>query len=382
MRKKYAYIKLGSHPVNNSIMQMLEKHFPDMDCHLIDVGRLLRAKKLAIMVNMFYVLKEYGLEILRAKKTIQGCFWRTTYIFDKMRSLVSNELSKQDFVFSFQNQSLFDGSKENLPHYVYTDHAHLANLYYPGFQRKDLYSSCWIELEKSIYKHATLVFTRSNYAAKSIIEDYLCPPEKVICVYAGGNAGANFEINRGKYQSKNILFVGGDWERKGGPDLVKAFKRVMETYPTAQLTIVGCSPRLNIVNCVVVGRVPPYRVNDYYEMACVFCLPSRLEPSAGVLLEAAAHALPVVATDVGGTTERVINEKTGYLVDPGNAIRLSEVLISLLGNPEQCRVLGENGRRLVRAKYNWENVGADIAKNIIATLGETPERKNPVCSED
>jgi glycosyltransferase involved in cell wall biosynthesis len=67
----------------------------------------------------------------------------------------------------------------------------------------------------------------------------------------------------------------------------------------------------------------------------------------------------------------VREEETGYLVKPGDVASLSEVLTRLLGNSEKCRILGENGRRLVLTKYNWENVGAEIARNIVATLGRT-----------
>jgi glycosyltransferase involved in cell wall biosynthesis len=356
-------------------MQTLVKQFPDLETDVIHVGDLIKNKKTLILANMFFVFKEYGLEILIGRKKIRECFWRTTYIFRKIKLLVSNLLSKNEHEFSFQFQSLFDGSKEGLPHYVYTDHTHLANLHNPGFEKKDLYSRRWIELERTIYHNATINFARSSNISRSIIEDYSCPSDKVICVYSGSNVGANFKVDKEKYKNKNILFVGVDWKRKGGPELVEAFKRVLKAHPTARLTIVGCSPKLNIPNCDVVGRVPLEGLNHYYERASVFCLPTRLEPFGIVFLEAFAHGLPVVATDIEGIPDFVLGGETGYLVKPGDAEHLSEVLIELIANPEKCQALGENGRRLVLERYSWEKVGAEIAKHIMATISDA---KGPV----
>lgn len=369
MARKFAFITRGAHPSKGSVMQTLIEHFPDWEIDVIHVGDLIRSKKTVILVNMFFILKEYGSEILLGRKKISECFWRTTYIFRRIKTLVSNLLSQDEYRFSFQFQSLYDGSKEGLPHYVYTDHTHLANLSYPDFEKKDLYSPRWIELERTIYHNATLNFTRSSNISRSIIEDYSCPSDKVICVHSGSNIGTNIEVDKGKYENKNILFVGMDWERKGGPELVEAFKRVLKAHPTARLTVVGCSPKLNIPSCDVVGRVPLERLNHYYERASVFCLPTKLDPSFPIVcLEAFAHGLPVVATDVEGIPDLVLEGETGHLVKCGDVEHLSEVLVELIGNAEKCQALGENGRRLVLEKYSWEKVGAEIAKNVMATL--------------
>ena len=367
MTRKIAYIKLHSHPINRSIMHMLAKQFPLLEVYMIDVGELIRNDRTTVSANMFFAFREYGLEILSGKKKIRECFWRTTYIFNRIKVLLSTVLSRDDYVFSFQNQSLFDGSKPGLPHYVYTDHTHLANLGYPSFDKEDLYSRRWINLERTIYHNATLNFTRSNYAARSIVKDYSCPSNKVVCVYAGTNAIPDSAVDKSKYGNKNILFVGVDWERKGGPELIKAFGQVLKVYPDAQLTIVGCTPNLNISNINIVGCVKQEDVTSYYEKASVFCLPSRLDPSPNVVLEASAHALPVVATDVGGTPDRVLNGETGYLVKPGDVGQLAEILIKLIGDAKKCQDMGEKGRHFVLERYNWEKVGAEITKRIVAS---------------
>jgi glycosyltransferase involved in cell wall biosynthesis len=369
MANRIAFIKIGSFShVNDKVAQLLVEYFPECKIDIIDVEDLIKNNKMIILINIFFIFKEYGLKPLFSLKKIKEYFGRTTYIFKTIKRLISGRVSKDEYEFSFQTQSLFDGSIQGLRHYVYTDHTHLANLHYPDFKKKNLYNPRWIELERTIYENATLNFTMGVNIAKSIVEDYACLPSKVFCVNVGSNVGTNFKIDRAKYNNKNILFVGVDWERKGGPDLVEAFKHVLKAHPNAHLTIVGCTPKLNIPNCDIIGRVPLEKVNEYYEKASVFCLPTRKEPFGIVFIEAFIHGLPVVATEIGAIPGFVLNDKTGYTVKPGDIKHLSNVLIELIGNPEKCLTLGENGRRLVMEKYTWEYVGTEIAKHINDTI--------------
>jgi glycosyltransferase involved in cell wall biosynthesis len=62
----------------------------------------------------------------------------------------------------------------------------------------------------------------------------------------------------------------------------------------------------------------------------------------------------VVATDVGGAREVVIDGETGYLVPSGDDVTMGEHIISLLQEPERARLMGERGRRVVAEKFSWE----------------------------
>jgi glycosyltransferase involved in cell wall biosynthesis len=374
MAKKMAFMMLMQHPAYDSIIEEIKKHFPEYETELIDVRSLAKKKKMIRWVNLFFVLKIYGLEILRGKKKIRGCIYRTPYMFRKVKDILSERLSQDEYAFSFQFQNLFDGSTEGLPHYLFTDHTHLAQRQWHDFGKKPfygaygLYSSKWIELEKTIYHNATINFTQSSNITDSIIKDYSCPPEKVISVYGGSSVGTDFKIDKEKYKNKEILFVAYNWEEKGGPQLAQAFKLVLQAHPDARLTIVGCSPELDIPNCDIVGQVPNENINQYYERASVFCLPTKLEPVSLVFLEAYAHGLPVVTTDFGITSGFIEKGETGYCVKYGDVTHLANVLTDLIGNPEKCQTMGANGRRLVIEKYSWEKAGTIVAKAILATM--------------
>lgn len=373
MPKKIAFFRPAPWPPANEVVaQTLRETYPEYEIVTIDLFARVRSRKGIFLANLFFVFQEYGLEILSGKKGLKRSFWRTPYVFRKMKQLASETLRQGDYVFSFQMQSLFDASAPGLPHFVYTDHTHLENLYYPAVGKQKLYSQAWIDLERTIYRNATLNFVRSTNIVNSLVAQYGCSPEKVVCVYAGSNLDANqIAKTPDVYGARHILFVGIDWERKGGPDLVAAFKEVLYACPDAQLTIVGCSPNIDAPNCNIVGRVPLGEVKKYYEAASVFCLPTRQEPFGIAIIEALSHKLPVVATNIGAIPDLVVNEENGYLIEPCDSKQLAEKLIGLISDPEKCRRFGEKGHALIAQKYTWGNTVATMMAHITSQLKST-----------
>src|SRR5262249_35300015 len=158
-----------------------------------------------------------------------GCRIRTRYYFGALKSAIGRHLAKDEYRFTFQTQSIFDASIPNTPHFVYTDHAEKECLNFPGFQKRDLFPVSWLDLEKSISDNAPLVFTMSNHIRQCLIDDYACPPEKVVSAGAGCNtAHTNTLEDFRRRGNGNILFVGRAWQPKGGPELVAAFRRVSQ----------------------------------------------------------------------------------------------------------------------------------------------------------
>ena len=171
-------------------------------------------------------------------------------------------------------------------------------------------------------------------------------------------------IDRGRFHAKNILFVGVDWERKGGPVLLEAFRSLRETHPDAVLTIVGCAPPIHQAGVHVVGRVPLTDVPGYYRTASIFCLPTLNEPFGLVFLEAFSYGLPIVATRIGAIGEIVQDGESGYLVAPQNADELADRLKRLLDDPSLCERFGSRGRDWVGRRYSWDATGGRIAAHI------------------
>lgn len=375
MRKKIAFLQIGAFSsINQSVLPVLAQHFPDLDIEIIDVAQMVKTDKQAALINLLPLGKAYGIDILRRKRRLWNCFFRTEYMFRYIQRVIRQRITPEQYAWTFQMQSMFDGSVPGLPHYVYTDHTHLANLYYPDYNRKNLYKPTWIRLEREIYHNATLNFTMSSHISRSMREQYGVDAERIVCVYAGSNAVADQTIAaQHDYSNKHIVFVGIDWERKGGPELIEAFKLVLAAHPDAQLTIVGCSPQVDVKNVRVVGRVPLTEVSQYYHRAAVFCLPTKVEPFGIAFIEALNHRLPVVATNIGAAPDIVLDGENGYVVEPGNIRQLADALITLLGDPQRCKAFAERGFAIAAERYTWPKVGQCLHKHIVASMGHPLE---------
>lgn len=372
-RKRIAFIRPKAWPLANRIVDgVLQEQFPDHELDVIDISMLVRQRPDIILVNSIATALLYGKDIALRRKKFRLAFWRTPYIFRQVRQLVRSQTAKETYSFSFQMQSLFDGSTPGIPHFIYTDHTHLENLNYAA-NRDNLYSERWIALEREVYQNASQVFVRSSNVRRSVIEEYQQASDKVALVYAGSNANVSTTKTEDRdYARPHILFVGLDWKRKGGPDLVKAFDLVRENCPEARLTIVGARPEIHIPNCQVIGQVKPEELDQYYQQASVFCLPTYLEPFGIVFIEAMTAHLPIVATRVGAIPDFVEEGKNGWLVEPGDVKAIASALLRLLKDPAMCRAFGEHSYRLTKERYSWRAVGEKFREdilNVLTTLG-------------
>ena len=376
MRKKIAYIRtFGSTPIGYSVEKMLRDTFPEYDVETIELTKLLRQYPHIILLNLVSFLALYTNKLLRDRNNLWAAFFATPYLFKKVKSLVNKHLAstKENYIFSFQLQSLFDTSTSFMPHFVYTDHTHLANLTYPDFDRARLFVKKWICLEKSIYEHATIVFTRSANISESLVGQYNIAKEKIRCIYVGANADNASEPRlKEDYQAKHILFVGIDWERKGGPILLEAFRAILAYHPDAHLTIIGASPKIDIPNCHVVGRVPIDKIDQYYRNASIFCLPTFLEPFGVAFIEAMTHQLPIIGTNIGAIPDFVVDDYNGYLVASRDVAALTTALLKILDDGEKRFTFGQKSYQIARDKYNWRQVGAAARRSILPIISQMP----------
>ena len=93
--------------------------------------------------------------------------------------------------------------------------------------------------------------------------------------------------------------------------------------------------------------------NYVFDRVDILTLPSLYkEGLPNVILEAMAMKLPSIASDMAGVPEVVINEKTGYLVEPGNIDQFAGAVEKLWADPNKCRLMGINGRKFVEEKMD------------------------------
>lgn len=232
------------------------------------------------------------------------------------------------------------------------------------------------KLEKEAYQKASRVLTFSECARRSVIEDFGIDDNKVVTVYAGANIKElpTFEKD---YSKKTILFVGKDFDRKGGPTLIKAFKQIKKEIRDAKLIIVSepnlnypsrmhtifdlfgitlSKPKINLPDLVIKSAVHYDKLIQLYKDASIFAMPSIQENFGHVFLEAMTYKLPCVGTTVDAMPEIIEDGKSGFLAPPNDHKQLADNLILLLEDENLMKKMGEQGREIVKKHFTWDLV--------------------------
>lgn len=213
------------------------------------------------------------------------------------------------------------------------------------------------------------IFTFSEYLRQSFIHNYGVAPDRVFSVGGGINLDQVPEDNPSKsYTAPRLLFIGTEFARKGGPQLLAAFKAVREAIPAATLDIVGPARVDNLpAGATLHGHLSKadpaqrQRLGDLFRSASLFVLPSLYEPFGIAPLEAMLYRLPAVLTDAWALREFVTPGVNGELVQKGSADDLAEKLAALLSDPAGLAEMGRRARETVLERYTWPAVATRMA---------------------
>ncbi len=226
----------------------------------------------------------------------------------------------------------------------------------------------WVKEEQRLYRAAALVLTTTENARSSIIDDYGISPTHVVTVGAGVGAPYDqLEPTRfPAYDSKRALFVGKGFHGKGLDTLLEAFGKVRARIPDARLTVIGPQTMPGSYEGVdFLGRIADRnRVRDLYYEHAVFVMPSRYEPLGQVFLEAMSCQLPCIGTTLDAMPEMIDHDRTGYLIEAGDANALAEHIAEILRNPARARQLGRAAFEKLEAHHTWPVVGERIVAAI------------------
>lgn len=364
------FIKEGSFSQQNPfVADFLRREFPSCRVRVLDVWEdALRRSPVRLIAAFAEALAGYPRSTLGRLQTPRVYASRTRAAWRLLREWRAG-FPRQP-VFSIQTQSLFDASLPGVPHFVYTDHTYRANFRYAVRDYVPEAPRGWFEREREIYTNAAACLVTSSFCRDSLLEDYGLAAERVAVVYCGANAcrpGTGGRLARGGGEVVRILFVGLEWERKGGPELVEAVRILRRRNMPVELHAAGVSEREAggaREGCRFYGRVGLDKVRELFAGCDIFCLPSRREPSAVVLSEALVSGLPVVATRVGGTPDRVAEGENGFLVPPCDPAALAEALGRLAADAALRRRMGAASEELGRRNFTWEAVGRRVAEEI------------------
>jgi L-malate glycosyltransferase len=148
--------------------------------------------------------------------------------------------------------------------------------------------------------------------------------------------------------------------------LISALDQIVQQYPRVSLNILGEGiERENLVQQVdrlglsghvtFTGRIQHPEIVNYLQQADIAVMPSLAESFGVFALEAQACGLPVVASNVGGVPEAIMQGETGLLVPPADAGALAEAILSLVYDRRLRERMGQKGAEFVRREFSWDD---------------------------
>lgn len=225
-------------------------------------------------------------------------------------------------------------------------------------------------------RNADLVRTETSRLKEFLMETFKIPSDKLVTIFVVPSPESikslvnaeGHEARKGLLENKYeqiVLFVGRLVDAKDLPNLLRAARLVINEYPKTLFAIIGEGPErgrleklcreLDIANNVrFLGATPFDEVTSYYAACDVFVLSSWSEGFGRVMMEAALAKRPVVATDVGGAREAIVDNETGYIVEIANPEQMADRIQRLLGNPQIARRMGLKGYRRALKLFGFE----------------------------
>lgn len=213
-----------------------------------------------------------------------------------------------------------------------------------------------VRLDKRVFDAAACVIAWSEQARRSVIEDYQIDEQKVKTIPPGVNldlltfSQSTRKSDRGRYK---ILFVGADFQRKGGYDLLEVFLNTFSDCAELHL-VTPVSLDCTHPNIYLYQDVQAYSPKwlELYAQADLFVMPTYAEALGLVFMEAMAAELPVIATNLPQITEVVSDGETGFLIQPGDQYELTKRIKHFIDNPLLGVEMGRKGRQRVEQKFN------------------------------
>lgn len=331
--------------------------------------------------------------LMRLRKRLADRLTGTTYALDRSPHAVTRwsreassrikSLANVDAVVSTGTLPVAELAS-NVPLAIWADATfHSLRTTYPEFAS---YSGRSIDegdrAERMAFARARLVCFASEWAAADAIAHYGVDRAKVRVVPFGANTDSPFvdeaaalaAVRERDWSTLRFLFIGVDWQRKGGDTAVEVVRGLNASGTRAVLSVVGCQVPADIAALPFVESVGfvskrddrgAARLGTLMSQSHFLLVPTRAECFGLVFAEASAFALPSAARRVGGTTTAIRDGETGLLFDVhAGADSYIAQLRPLIADRDRYTTMSMNAYRDYRDRLNWRVAGAKFVAQL------------------
>jgi glycosyltransferase involved in cell wall biosynthesis len=234
----------------------------------------------------------------------------------------------------------------------------------------------WEKMGEQCFSNAEIIFPICNYLEKRVKIQF---PKKITKVmYQGIDPKKWYQTDRMKlnHPCVGLLQSATIW---GKTKEMLFLKKVIQSMPDVTFYWVGDGPYREKITSVLgneknfkwLGSLNyPEQVRDYLSEIDVYALISGIDMSPLTLQEAQLMKKPVIATDVGGIPELMIDKETGFLVKKGNSQDIIEKISMLVNDKKLREKMGDTGQQFVKDNFSWEKIAKKFVDDIKQVLNE------------
>jgi glycosyltransferase involved in cell wall biosynthesis len=347
LRVLFVNENLGGHATMHLAIEQSLRTVPDIDARFLHVPRPGLVRKLVGVEIPGLAAQDADLQPLRNQ--LAQSWWVRRRLRDLARTV--------DVVHAYTQNAVLLSAGELRRHatVVSTDatvaqHATMLPYRYPG-RGTPSRVRLTKRLESKVYDAATLVVAQSEWAARSLRDEYGVRPERLRRIPFGIPIGES--LPRVDTDPPEITFIGQSLRRKGGSRIIDLFHRRLAG--RCVLNVVTPEPVAAVDGMRVFSDIFPgdRRLRELLARTAVLVFPSEIDTFGYAVVEAMAEGTPVVAVDNAALPELVDDGVTGLLVAHDDADELlCRAIETLLDDPDRRRAMGVAARAKALASYD------------------------------
>lgn len=243
--------------------------------------------------------------------------------------------------------------------------------------------------ERKCLTRADAIIFSSEFTEKRAISNYNLPKDSIRVVEFGANIQTPKNIVLKEYDINicRLVFVGRNWENKGGSIVLEAYRLLKQQGFQCQLTIIGSVPSETVEDKSVtiipwLDKSKPEDINLYHEIlrnSHFMVLPTKFDAFGIVFCEASAYGVPSIASNVGGVSQPVKEGKNGYLLPPeATAKDYAEKIRTIFENRELYTALRISSRREFEKRLNWDAWETKVNEIIFDLVKKQVQKKDNI----
>ncbi len=357
MKVLFVNENIGGHATVHHHLKLCLEDRSDVDATFLDVPKATGWRR--FISASLPGLGRHDLDFQPLRAQLAAAWW--------VRRQIRRMATDFDLVhFYTQNTALLSvGSMKNVPCVISLDTTNAENAYRIPFRTATRFTPLAVRVgrpfEQRVYRCADHVIANTGWAARSLREHYGLADERVTTM-PFGIVGPHTVAERAPVERPKIIFVGRQFQAKGGDMLLEVFQRRFAG--KAELVLITREPVEPAAGVTVIDDMEQgdARLWAFLAESDIFAFPSSIDQAPNAVIEAMAAGLPVIAVRTSGIQEMVVDGTTGLLIEPGDAEGLEQALEILIDDIERRRSMGAKARCRFEHVYDAEKATAALVE--------------------